>query len=315
MSRIFAGARRGLLAGAALAVAAALSGGTAAHATTAAASSTPCTFGAVATCQSTDATVTVDLSYSGASACTFSERVDWGDGSSSTGVITDPPDGYTRVGEHAYAKTGTYTIAYFGQVTSGNCTAYLGSYQFTLAAAPAPVSGTAAGATYVALGDSYSSGEGLGPFKAGTGVSSGAKQNTCHRSASGAYSDLSPAIVLPQVTNRAFWACSGATTKDMSNVPGTNGTPKQYGQPEQVTTVGSATKYITVTVGGDDLGFSTMAKSCVTLEVLNLVVWSGDACGNQVKASVAEPGGAGRRTRSRGIPADLPVIVQGPGQA
>jgi hypothetical protein len=81
--------------------------------------------------------------------------------------------------------------------------------------------------------------------------------------------DLSPAIVLPQVTNRAFWACSGATTKDMSNVPGTSKTPKQYGQPDQLTTVGSTTKYITVTVGGDDLGFSTVALACVTAELLN----------------------------------------------
>lgn len=156
----------------------------------------------------------------------------------------------------------------------------------TVAAVPALASVPTTGATYVALGDSYSSGEGLGPFQAGTGVNSGSKENTCHRSASDAYSDLSPAIVLPNVTNRAFWACSGATTADMSNVPGTNGTPKEYGQPMQIATVGRTTEFITVTVGGDNLGFSQIGESCTTLEIGSKIhALSKTSCSDQLKAS------------------------------
>lgn len=284
MRRIIVRARRGLLA-AALAVAAVLAGGSAAHAATTAASNTPCTFGPATSCQSTDATVTVNIDYSDASDCIFTWHVAWGDGSVSDVVVADPLDGYRLLGLHTYVNTGAFTISATGQVTSGNCTATSGKYYFTLSQIPTPVSGPVTGATYVALGDSYSSGEGLGPFQAGTDVSGGLTKNTCHRSASGAYSDLSPAIVLPQVTDRAFWACSGATTKDMLNVPGTDGTPKQYGQPEQLTTIGSTTKYITVTVGGDDLGFSTIAYSCVTLEAGSKVFLSGAACSAQLKAS------------------------------
>ena len=156
----------------------------------------------------------------------------------------------------------------------------------TVAVTPALASGPAVGATYVALGDSYSSGEGLGQFQAGTDTSTGTKKNTCHRSESYAYPDLSPTIVLPEVKSRAFWACSGATTIDMSNVPGASNTPKEYGQPEQVATVGSATKYISVTVGGDDLGFSGIGLACTTLEVGNQVIrLSKTSCSNQLKAS------------------------------
>jgi hypothetical protein len=76
MGRVFARARRGLLLAVALAVAAVLSGGTAAHAATAAASSTSCTFNLVTTqCQSADATVTVNSHYSGTSTCTFTWHV------------------------------------------------------------------------------------------------------------------------------------------------------------------------------------------------------------------------------------------------
>ncbi|MGH9029826.1 MAG: hypothetical protein ACRDV4_09450, partial [Acidimicrobiales bacterium] len=118
-------------------------------------------------------------------------------------------------------------------------------------------SGPRAGAVYVALGDSYSSGEGLGPYQAGTAVSTGPHRDTCHRSRDDAYSDLSPPVVLPSVKvgTRAFWACSGATVKAVETVPGEHGTPADYGQPEQLSAVTAVTKYVTLTVGGDNVGF------------------------------------------------------------
>jgi hypothetical protein len=144
-------------------------------------------------------------------------------------------------------------------------------------------SGAAPTATYVALGDSYSAGEGLGPFEAGTATSKGPHRNSCHRSKSQAYASLSPAVVLPQVKSRGFWACSGATVRDVQNIPGQNGTPSQYGQPSQLASVGPGTKYITLTVGGDDLGFGDIGDACAEAQIHNKV-WrfSKTSCSTQV---------------------------------
>lgn len=120
------------------------------------------------------------------------------------------------------------------------------------------------GATYVALGDSYSAGEGLHPFQDGTNVSKGASRNECHRSTQYAYSDVQPAIVLPLVTDRSFWACSGATATEMTRI-GTKpdrGDQPQANQPSQVSTVGSATRYVTITAGGNDVGFGKLGVGC-----------------------------------------------------
>src|ERR1700756_3471586 len=106
MRRFFVRARRVPLLAVALAVAAALSGGTAAHAATAAASSTPCSFNPATSCQSTDATVTVNTDFTGASACAFTWQVDWADGSSSDATVTDPADGYLSLGQHTYTQAG-----------------------------------------------------------------------------------------------------------------------------------------------------------------------------------------------------------------
>ena len=40
-----------------------------------------------------------------------------------------------------------------------------------------------------------------------------------------------------------------------------------FGQPIQIDTVGTTTQYITVTIGGNDVGFSDLGEACSTLEV------------------------------------------------
>lgn len=144
MQRFFIRTGRVLFLTVALAAAAALSGGTAAHAATtvqaatAAASSTPCSFDPVTSCQSTDATVTVNNQSANASACTFTWRIEWADGSSSDITVTDPADGYARLAQHKYARAGTYHVTATGQVTVGDCTTITGNYYFTLLK-PTPV--------------------------------------------------------------------------------------------------------------------------------------------------------------------------------
>lgn len=139
LKRLFLRTGRVLLPAIALAATALLSGGTGAHAATTAVSSAPCTFAAATSCQSTDAKVTVDIQYSGASACTFAWKVVWGDGSTSDVTVTDPADGYVSLGQHTYAKAGAYDLSAAGQVTAGDCEASPFVGYFTLVKpAPAP---------------------------------------------------------------------------------------------------------------------------------------------------------------------------------
>lgn len=167
----------------------------------------------------------------------------------------------------------------------------VGTYQVRLVV---PAVGTYAGYTspertverlpapgkYVALGDSYAAGEGLGPYRPETNVSAkGATFNPCHRSANDAYATKllgGKYVVRPTVTGaaRTFWACSGATVDTMTmlraDLAPTHGEFRK-GEPNQLpiipghatSPVGPATRWISLSVGGNDAGFVPVVKSCV----------------------------------------------------
>jgi hypothetical protein len=105
---------------------------------------------------------------------------------------------------------------------------------------------------YVALGDSYASGEGLSPFQSGSDTSA----DHCHRSLR-SY----PFLVHNELAFGAFhdYACSGATTDKISAVTqyGPEGLPQAYHRPLE------HAQLVTVTVGGDDLGFSSDLRYCL----------------------------------------------------
>lgn len=96
----------------------------------------------------------------------------------------------------------------------------------------------AAADTYVALGDSYSSGVGSGSYD----ISSGA----CKRSTK-AYPELWASA--HTLTSFAFTACSWARTGDV--VSG------------QLGPVNSSTSLISISIGGNDAGFSDVMTTCV----------------------------------------------------
>lgn len=101
-----------------------------------------------------------------------------------------------------------------------------------------PPTSAAAGQTYVALGDSYASGVGSRVYY---GDSNG---TSCLRSPK-AYGPLIAAgYDLPLV----LAACSGAVADDVTD--------------SQLRSVTTTTRYITLTVGGNDLGFSTVLTEC-----------------------------------------------------
>lgn len=104
-----------------------------------------------------------------------------------------------------------------------------------LGAAPSAV---AAGHNYVALGDSYSSGVGAGSYLSDSG--------DCRRS-SKAYPSLWAASNAP--ASFAFKACSGATTGSVRS--------------GQLSALTASTTLVSVTAGGNDVGFADVMQTCV----------------------------------------------------
>lgn len=94
----------------------------------------------------------------------------------------------------------------------------------------------AAGGSYVALGDSYSSGTGTRTY-----ISDG---TSCQRSVY-AYPSLDAASLGLALTLRA---CSGATVADVTNT--------------QLSALSSSTAYVTISVGGNDAGFADVLTEC-----------------------------------------------------
>jgi lysophospholipase L1-like esterase len=97
---------------------------------------------------------------------------------------------------------------------------------------------SAAGANYVALGDSYSSGVGAGNYTSESG--------DCKRSTN-AYPYLWRNANAP--SSFKFVACSGATTGSVSS--------------GQLGALSSSTTLVSVTAGGNDVGFADVMQTCV----------------------------------------------------
>ena len=107
-------------------------------------------------------------------------------------------------------------------------------------AAAIPIAFTAApasaAANYVALGDSYSSGLGAGNYSDGS----------CYQS-SNAYPVLWKNANSP--SSFAFEACAGATTTDVIS--------------SQLSALNTGTTLISMTIGGNDVGFASVMETCV----------------------------------------------------
>lgn len=107
---------------------------------------------------------------------------------------------------------------------------------------------------YVALGDSYSSGEGAKGYASGTDK----KSNRCHRSRR-AYPRLL-ADRQPQLRRLSFVACSGATTRDLYHRNDEYPTERA-----QLSALRHRTKAVTITIGGNDVGFAAVIAACLAV--------------------------------------------------
>ncbi|HLV76076.1 MAG TPA: SGNH/GDSL hydrolase family protein [Vulgatibacteraceae bacterium] len=101
---------------------------------------------------------------------------------------------------------------------------------------------------YVALGDSYSSGVG-----SESTVADNNPLDRCHRTSKAYYHEVSKAFDFAKGSE--FWACSGATTADVLKGKG--------GEPPQIGRIGPDTSLVTLSIGGNDVGFSKVLAGCV----------------------------------------------------
>lgn len=103
---------------------------------------------------------------------------------------------------------------------------------------------------YAALGDSYTAGP-LIPIQRDDPWG-------CLRS-----TNNYPSLVAPSLSGLEFRdvSCSGADTKDMANAQGVTPGPN----PPQFDALDSGTQVVTVQIGGNDIGFSSIARSCGSL--------------------------------------------------
>lgn len=114
---------------------------------------------------------------------------------------------------------------------------------------------------YVALGDSYSSGEGAGDYLDGTDDESfwpwGKDPNVCRRSTN-AYS-ASVYATFDFKGDYIFGACSGGVIDDYYQ-DNTSGNENEGPQRDHIT---DGTSLVTVSMGGNDFGFADVLQSCI----------------------------------------------------
>ncbi len=113
---------------------------------------------------------------------------------------------------------------------------------------------------YVAMGDSFSSGEGNEPFNSWTANDG---TNECHRNIDDSFpvklandEDLNLNLV-------DFVACSGATTYDILGFSEDDNPKGRWNEPDQIDSLSSNTDVVTISIGGNDIGFEAFAYECL----------------------------------------------------
>ena len=120
-------------------------------------------------------------------------------------------------------------------------------------------------ASYVALGDSFASGEGAAAATYLPGTSfpdpaSGGRSSTgCHRSSTSWAFRVQARLGAPAVT---FVACSGATVADLT-APNDQFAALAGPEPPQIDAVTAGTTLATLSVGGNDAGLEQVLRACV----------------------------------------------------
>ena len=185
-------------------------------------------------------------SWNGSSGCPYGPT---GYEGPKTSFVTSPslPDSAEVDFTGGLARGGTAYFSLEGALTSAQLTARQG-----------PLVGR-----YVALGDSYSSGEGDPPFISGTDTTA----NQCHRATKAYGPQIEAEQKIPN-TEFTFQACSGAVMADfVANLLGGSGQYTDGAQLDAIAPAGQpsiSTGLVTLSIGGNDAGFPFVLRACVT---------------------------------------------------
>ena len=127
----------------------------------------------------------------------------------------------------------------------GEAEQFVSDIQRFLAGRPAPAG------RYVALGDSFSSGDGNTPYEPEN------PERGCHRSESDAYPDHLAKDLSQKASSYAFnfVACSGDTTSEVRST--------------QLSALGPQTKLVTISVGGDDIDSLGVVTACIKFSIFH----------------------------------------------
>ncbi|MGH2808434.1 MAG: PxKF domain-containing protein [Actinomycetota bacterium] len=111
---------------------------------------------------------------------------------------------------------------------------------------------------YVAMGDSFASGEGAPPYEDGTDI---IDVNMCHRSLVAATRLLESSPAVPPIRDQV--ACSGATTNNLDIA-------RQFTEPPQLDHLAGDVMLATVGIGGNDVGFGKALATCLVRTVFDM---------------------------------------------
>ena len=173
--------------------------------------------------------------------------MNWGDGTKTKKKVDGVRAGsLAATFTHTYGKRGSYALDWVSVVTGGDCFGASGGAYFTLA----KISGTE---RLAALGDSYSSGEGSGDYYAGTNSAHG-----CHRSPRAWALQLREYVANRDVivpSKEYLLACSGGESSALDSP-----FKGQQSQDDVLQHLLPRPTLITMTMGGNDLGFSDIVS-------------------------------------------------------
>ena len=219
-------------------------------------------------CSSTDSQASFGYASVGdTSSCVYEAKFTWGDGSKAVDQkFNGAADGKQVVHfTHDYKNPRAYTISGNISLVQGSCggTGPIDDV-FTLLHKEK--------LRLAALGDSYSSGEGAGDYLPGTDAAHG-----CHRSARAWSLQLDKYATAFSITmpSQNLLACSGALSGDVWKVSFKGQQP----QVDVLKRLNPKPTVITLTIGGNDLGFSTVLREC-----------AGTGCAKAIKGVEAEFG-------------------------
>ncbi len=186
----------------------------------------------------------------GADATAADYQVNPGGGASGRDVTVNQA---ATAGTNAWVDLGDFLMGSGGQVTLSNVVDSASAIGVNIAwSSVAFIPAPAPQAQYIAMGDSYASGVTANSADYDPGTADGCERSQAAYGRQFATNDSSIGDGGIQ-----HIACSGATVANLT-------TTGQNGEPAQISAMDAGAKLVTVTIGGNDIGFAAVLTECLT---------------------------------------------------